>query len=346
MEPKLERYSRQILFSSVGEEGQKKLLDSYIVIIGCGALGSIQANLLARAGVGRLLLVDRDFTEENNLQRQVLFNEEDVLLSTPKVIAAQKKLKAINSTIKVDSLITDVTDKNIKQIIKGADLVLDGLDNFKTRFLINDACLEQNIPWIYGGCVGSQGLSMTILPGVSPCLRCVFESAPPPELSPSCNTARILSTAVNMIASIQVTEAIKLLIGDKAKLHEGLVSLDAWDNTFKVLNFSKYGEDEKCELCRTQKKEVLKTDEKDSIVATSLCGRNAVQVMRPDKRELQFDALAEKLKSLCEVSHNDYIFYFAVEDYEVSVFKDGRAIIKGTEDLAVAKNIYSQYVGN
>src|SRR5688572_120437 len=235
MEKKLERYSRQILFDGIGERGQERLSDARVVCIGCGALGSVIAGTLARAGVGHLTVVDRDFVEESNLQRQVLFDEDDVKYSLPKAVAAEKKLRQINSQIEVNGIVTDANYANIEDLIRDADLVMDGADNFETRFLLNDACVKLEIPWVYGACVGSYGLSMFVIPRETPCLRCVFETAPPPGMSPTCDTSGVIGPIVNIIASFQCMEAIKYLTGNKEKLNGDLLMMDVWTDRFQRL---------------------------------------------------------------------------------------------------------------
>jgi len=344
--PNLDRYSRQILFRGIGKEGQEKLLASRVVVIGCGALGTVQANALVRAGVGTVIIADRDFVEENNLQRQILFDEEDIREKLPKAVAAQEKLAKINSGVKVEALVTDVNYKNIEMIIRGADLVLDGVDNFETRFLLNDACHKSKIPWIYGACIGSYGISMTVIPGKTACVRCLFDTAPPPGLSPTCDTAGILSSTVNIVASAQVAEAMKLLTGRAEALRKGVLAFDLWSNMFRTLGASMSGPLKECPVCGGGKYEYLEAEDRDVTFATSLCGRNAVQVTRTEGKEVSFAELAEKMGTVGEVKHNAFILSAKIDEYEISVFKDGRAIIKGTHDPAVAKSVYSKYVGS
>ncbi|MBF0253827.1 MAG: ThiF family adenylyltransferase [Candidatus Omnitrophica bacterium] len=345
MEPGLERYSRQILFSGVGEAGQKKLLASRIVVIGCGALGTVQANALVRSGIGDVVIVDRDYVEENNLQRQILFDEEDVRQKLPKAVAAERKLKLINSKVRVTSIVADVNHKNIESLVGPADLVMDGVDNFETRLLLNDVCVKNNKPWIYGACIGSYGITMPVIPGKTPCVRCVFETAPPPGLTPTCDTAGILSSTVNLVASLQVAEAMKILMGQEDKLHRDLVAFDLWANMFKTLHVSK-GPKPDCLCCGQRNFEYLDAKDEQATFATSLCGRNAVQVNRGESMRVEFDSLAQRLEGVAEVSHNDFILTFKVDGFEVSVFTDGRAIIKGSNDPAVARSVYSKYIGS
>src|SRR5262245_14144830 len=232
-EPNLERYSRQMRFYGIGESGQRKLLDSHVTLCGCGALGTVLANALVRAGVGHLRLVDRDFIETHNLQRQVLFDEHDVADNLPKAEAAARKLGAINSSVHVEPVVADIDRTNIVELVQDADLILDGTDNFEIRYLINDAAVKLNKPWVYGGCIGSHGQTMTILPGETPCLRCVFEAAPAPGEAGTCETAGVLGPIVNMVASLQATEAFKILTGRKEQISRELVYLDVWENVYR-----------------------------------------------------------------------------------------------------------------
>ncbi len=340
--PDLSRYHRQYLLPQIGGEGQKKISSSRVVVLGCGALGSIIANHLARAGAGMIRIVDRDFVELNNLQRQVLFDEEDIRRNLPKAVAAKEKLEKINSSIKVEALVTDVNHTNIESLIKGADLVLDGMDNFETRFLINDTCITHSIPWIYGGCIGTHGITMTIIPGKTPCLRCVFESAPPPELSPTCDTAGVLGPAVNIIASLQATEALKFLSGNLQALDKTLYTYDAWTREARALRIENLRQKINCPTCGERNFEYLR-GEKGSR-STSLCGRNAVQISRDQPLSLDFKELAAKLKPVGEVSYNAFLLKFKTGEHEITLFPDGRAIVIGTASVAIARSLYSKYI--
>ena len=312
------------------------------MILGCGALGSILANHLGRAGVGTIRIVDRDFIEYNNLQRQVLFDEEDVRQNLPKAVAAKNKLEKINSEIKIEAVVADVNYTNIEQLIEGVDLVVDGMDNFETRFVINDACVKHHMPWIYGGCIGTHGITMVIVPGKTPCLRCVFESAPPPELSPTCDTAGVLGPAVNVIASFQAMEAIKFLSGNFDALDKTLYTFDVWTRESKALKIEGLHQRIDCPTCGQKNFEYL-TGEKGSR-STSLCGRNAVQISRDNPLEIDFKTLADKLKQVGEVRYNNFLLKFKVDKHEITLFPDGRAIIQGTNDIALARTLYSKYV--
>jgi molybdopterin-synthase adenylyltransferase len=338
-----ERYSRQILFDGIGEAGQARLNQACAVVIGCGALGAVQAETLARAGVGRLILVDRDFVEESNLQRQIMFEESDARERLPKAVAAARRIARVNSAIEVEPMVTDVNFKNIEELIADADVVLDGTDNFETRFLINDACVKLNKPWIYGAAVGSYGLTMTVLPRRTPCLRCVLEAMPEPGSGETCDTAGVLMPIISIIASLQAVEAIKILTGQQEKLHGALVRVDVWDfqiNKIKLANFA--GQDE-CPVCGRGEFEFLRGAGRQ--VAVSLCGRNAVQIAQTGSSKLDFKALAARLKPLGDVAFNDFLLRFRVEDYDITVFRDARSIIKGTNDINVARGIYARYIG-
>ena len=331
------------MFKPLGEEGQRKLCASRVAVIGCGALGSVITNTLARAGVGFLRIVDRDFIELNNLQRQVLFDEKDIAQNIPKAIATANKIKDINSQIEIEPVVSDVNFTNIENFIQDVDLVLDGTDNFETRFLVNDACVKLGKPWIYAACIGAHGLTMNILPGKTPCLRCVFESAPPPELTPTCDTAGILASAATVIASLACTEAIKLLSGNEKAVSNTLFSFNVWTRETKSFRLEGLREKTNCPACKQQNFEFLKGDQ--SARTTTLCGRNAVQISRPDRLKLNLDELAGRLKPVGNVSYNKFMLQADINGYHLTVFPDGRAIVKGTNDPAKAKTVYAKFIG-
>ena len=333
-----ERYSRQILFRGIGETGQDKLLASRVAIVGCGALGSSQASLIARAGVGELIIIDRDFVEESNLQRQTLFTERDAAERLPKAVAAEANLRAANSGVRVRGIVADLTADNIAELLSGAALVLDGTDNFETRYLINDFCVQSGIPWIYGAAVGSYGVTMTIRPGRTPCLVCLFPE-PPGGMHATCDTEGILASVATAVASLQVAEAMKLLVGDTKSLHGKLISFDVWENRFQALDPGPPSEG--CRAC--QRREFVYLSGSRSVPIT-LCGRNSVQI-HERRRPLDFSELEKKLKPLGAVRYNPYVFQFAAEPYELTIFPDGRAIIKGTTDTGVARSLYARYIG-
>lgn len=345
----LERYSRQMRFPGIGKAGQEKLLAARVTLCGCGALGTVLANVLVRAGVGFVRVIDRDFVEPSNLQRQVLFDESDVTNNLPKAEAAAVKLRQINSAVTVEPIVADINRTNIEDFCEGADLILDGSDNFEIRYLINDVAIKHGKPWVYGGAVGSQGMSMTIIPGETPCLRCVFEAAPAPGETGTCETAGVLAPAVNIVASYQATEALKLLSGNKAAVNKELLILDVWENTNRRVKVAPLaGRKGQCPCCAKRSFEWL--DGAHGTQTTSLCGRNAVQVSQRTKGKLDFAYLAGVLKQSGEVSYNKFLLKFQLvengDPYEFTVFEDGRAIIKGTDQPDKARTLYAKYVGH
>jgi adenylyltransferase/sulfurtransferase len=344
MDEVLERYSRQMRFPGIGEDGQRRLLDSHVTLCGCGALGTVLANALVRGGVGHLRLVDRDFIETNNLQRQVLFDEHDVAENLPKAEAAARKLAAVNSSVHVEPVVTDIDRTNILELVKDADLILDGTDNFEIRYLINDAAIKLGKPWVYGGCIGSHGQTMTILPGETPCLRCVFEAAPAPGEAGTCETAGVLSPIVNIVASFQAAEAFKILTGGRDRINRDLIYVDVWDNVQRRIKIAPLLGKVDCPCCRRRRFEWLEGEQGSH--TTSLCGRNAVQVAQRTPARLNFEGMARQLETLGQVSYNRFLLKFEAEGYQFTVFPDGRAIIKGTDDVDRARTLYAKYVGH
>lgn len=340
----LERYSRQIRYPKLGEEGQRKLMNSRVTICGCGALGTVLANHLARAGVGFLRIVDRDFIETHNLQRQILFDEVDVAENLPKSEAAARKLRLINKQVEIDARVTDIDHTNIVDLVSDADLILDGTDNFETRYLINEVAVKLNKPWIYGGVIGSEGQTMTILPGITPCIRCVVETSPPPGMAPTCETAGVLGPAVSVIASFEAVEAIKILTGAHDALNKDLIMVDIWDWTFRRLKVAGLKGKVDCPTCGRHDYQWLRGELGSH--TTTLCGRNAVQVATRRTEPLDFAEMARGLTAVAGVRHNAYMLRFAADGHEFTVFPDGRAIIKGTNDIAKAKTLYAQYIGS
>ena len=337
-----ERYSRQILFSGIGVAGQRRLHQSRALIVGCGALGSAQAESLARAGVRKLRIADRDFVEASNLQRQTMFTERDASERVPKAIAAANHLREINSEIEVESEITDVNHANIERLLKDCDLVLDGTDNFATRYLINDACVKHEINWIYGAAVGSYGVTMTIRPHQTPCLRCVFEEAPPPASAPTCDTAGVIMPIICVVAAVQVTEALKLLTGQDEELHGSLMQFDVWRNQWRKINPGPPSPD--CPTCGSGIYATLAATSGD--FAAVLCGRNAVQISPSQATQLNFEELASRLCATGEVKFNDYLLRFRTGEIELTVFRDARSIIRGTSEITTARSLYAKYIGN
>jgi len=334
----INRYSRQTLFPGIGEEGQKKLGNSSVVLIGCGALGTVIATSLVRAGIGKIKIIDRDFIEYHNLQRQVIFDEEDIKAGLPKAIAAEHHLKKVNSSIEIEGVVADVNYTNIEKFVAGADVILDGLDNFETRGLINDVSLKHKIPWIYGGAIGASGMSMNIIPGETPCLRCVHPEVPKGARMLTCETAGVISPAPFIIGSIQSAEAIKILVGAK-EINQDLIVINVWEGKFSRF---KIGRRDDCPACQG-KYEFLEA--RFGTKTISLCGQNAVQVLNPEVGEVSFDSLAAHLKPLGEVSHNKFMLRFVVDSHEMIVFPDGRAIVKNTNDKSLARGLYAKYIG-
>ncbi len=336
-----ERYSRQILFPEIGKSGQEKLLASRVLIIGCGALGCAHAETLTRAGVGRLRIADRDFVEFTNLQRQTLFGETDAEEKLPKTIAAKKRLTEINSEIEVEAIVADISHSNIENLIKDCDLVLDGTDNFQTRYLINDACVKSNKTWIYGAAVSSYGATMTIIPNETPCLRCIFEEMPGAGSSPTCDTAGVIQPIISIISAVQTTEALKILVKKTKNLHKSLMQFDVWQNDWRKIKLGKPNAD--CKTCGQRNFEFLDAESQE--FSFVLCGRDAVQISPANGAQIDLQTLAEKLKSVGEVKQNDYLLRFTSGDYELTIFRDARAIIRGTDDVSTARSIYAKYVG-
>jgi molybdopterin/thiamine biosynthesis adenylyltransferase len=334
-----DRYSRQILFPGIGEEGQERLRAARLVIVGCGATGSALVSLLARAGVGHLRIIDRDYVESSNLQRQSLFDESDAVESIPKAAAAAKKITAFNSEIVTEAHIADLTPVNIAQLLEGVQLILDGTDNFQTRYLINDFAVQKNLPWIYTAAVGAYGITMNILPGESSCLSCVFPE-PPSGTVETCDTAGILNSAVNLVASIAATEAIKILIGAKDKLRRTLFSYDVWTNQQSEISTVAPRPD--CQTCGAREFPHLAGEGRPQI---TLCGRNSVQI-HERHRPISFSEMSTRLLPHGRVKHNDFVLKFWRDPYELTLFPDGRAIIKGTTDTAIARSLYARYIGS
>lgn len=333
-----ERYSRQILFPGIGAEGQQKLMESHAVIIGCGALGSFHAGALARAGVGRLTLIDRDYVEASNLQRQWLYTESDAAEGLPKAVAAQRRLREINSSVQVTAEVADLTPANIEELAGEADVILDGTDNFETRYLVNDFAIREGIPWIYGAAVASYGLVMPVLPGDSCCLKCVYPE-PPSGAQPTCETAGVLNTITSLIASLQVSLAYQVLTGKTAQIARKLTTVDVWTGVIRQLRQPERQAD--CPACGRRQFVHLEGRKRTPI---SLCGRNAVQI-HDRARPLDLADLEARLTPLGSVRRNEFALRFFLPPHEMTIFPDGRAIIKGTTDTGLARSLYARYVG-
>jgi len=336
----LDRYSRQTLFGPIGKDGQERLGDSSVAIIGCGALGTVLANNLCRAGIGRLVIADRDYIELNNLQRQILFDEDDIARRLPKAIAAAEKLHRVNSTTKIEALVEDINVDGIESLVQNVDLVLDATDNFETRYLLNDVCVKYARPWIYSGVIASYGVTMNIVPGDTPCLRCIFPEMPLPGTTPTCDTAGVLNGIVGAIAGVAATEALKLLL-QSDKVSRAMFWMDVWENTSERIELPRQPD---CPSCGLHQYEFL--DSLSGTSSTSLCGRDAVQVRGGKKGDrINLPDLAERLRPVGQVSFNEFLLRFIVDGYELTIFPDARAIIKGTDDEQVAKSVYARYIG-
>lgn len=345
IDPALNRYLRQVLCDKIGEEGQRRLMESRVVLIGCGALGTVLASTLVRAGVGFTRICDRDYIELDNLQRQILFDEDDIAANLPKAQAAAARLARINSDVTVEAVVVDVNHTNIERLAEDADLLLDGTDNFETRFLINDLAVKTRRPWIYGAVIGATGLCMTIVPHDTPCLRCVFENAPPPEMNPTCDTVGVLASAVNLVAGLQAVEAMKLLAGRADEINRHLVHLDVWSGRFVNVNVQADYDEGDCPCCKRHEFPYLSGELSGQ--TTTLCGRDAVQVNPGSKVRADFAALAQKLQPVAigPVKHNRFMLKARVGEHELTLFPDGRAIIKGTADPDKARTLYAKYFG-
>lgn len=338
------RYSRQILFAGIGKEGQARLLDSRVAIVGMGALGTVLANHMVRAGVGYVRLIDRDFVEPSNLQRQMLYDEEDARRSLPKAIAATEKLRLINSSVTIEPHITDLTAYNAEELLADVSLVLDATDNFRTRYLINDVCVKHTIPWIYGGAVSAKGMFTSIRPGETPCLRCLFPEAPAVGESATCDTAGVIGPIIHIVASYQATEALKLLVGAADKYNTNLEHFDLWDNQHQQLGTSRAKRAD-CPTCAKREFSFLAPESQEGM-AVSLCGRNTVQINPPEGTRLDLNQLAQTLEPLGQVEQNKFLLRFTTGELTLVVFPDGRVLVQGTDDLTVARSMHDKYIGS
>ncbi len=335
-----DRYSRQTRFAPIGAEGQARISTARIALIGAGALGSVSAELLARAGAGFLRIVDRDFVELSNLQRQSLYNEDDVRQNLPKAIAAASRLRGINSSVQIEAVVDDVNPSTVEDYIHDVDLVLDGLDNFETRFVINDACAKHSKPWIYSAAVGSYGLVMPILPGKSPCLRCMLGSLPAPGTSPTCDTAGVIGPITHIVASMQAATALKLIVGALDPEHLQLVTCDIWAGTFRSLELE-CDTMATCPVCSEGRYDYL---DGSPLRTITLCGRNAVQLIPAVKGDMDFQKLSQPFPA-SGVQFNEFLMRCSAPPFELTLFRDGRAIVKGTEEPSTARSLYSKIVG-
>lgn len=336
------RYSRQELFSPIGKDGQQRISEKHVLIIGVGALGSGSAEALVRAGIGKLTIVDRDYVEWSNLQRQQLYSEEDAKNRLPKVIAAKKRLTAINSSVAIEAIIADASALELEDWAKNVDLIIDATDNFETRMIINDVSQMVGVPWIYGACVGSYGISYTIIPEKTPCLSCLIETVPLGGLT--CDTAGIISPAVNMVVSYQISEALKILVGDLDSLRNKLVSFDLWKNQSSAIQVDKLKKED-CPSCGEDRSYPYLSFENQTKTAV-LCGRDSVQI-RPSIPTVRDLEALEKLfaNQGGTVQRNPYLLSYSVDPYRIVVFKDGRVLVHGTKDISEAKALYHRYLG-
>ncbi|MBU0702359.1 MAG: ThiF family adenylyltransferase [Chloroflexi bacterium] len=337
----LDRYSRQTLLPEIGATGQERLLASSVTVVGCGALGTVIASGLVRAGVGRIRIVDRDYIELNNLQRQVLFDEEDVAKGLPKAIAAVEKLKKVNSQVELEPVVADVNPDNVEQLIGDVDLVLDGTDNFETLLLINDACVKHDIPWIYGAVISTYGMTMSIIPHQTPCFRCFLREIPLPGSTPTCDMVGVLGAAANVIGSLEVAQALKFLTHREELLQPRLIYLDVWAGIWEEIQMRKNGT--ACPTCDLGRYEFLEA--KAGHRLTTLCGRDAVQISPRKKVAPSFSQLASRLCAVGKVDYNDFLLRFRTDHHELTIFPDGRTIVKGVGNEAEAKTVYARYVG-
>ena len=324
----------------MGREGQRRLLQSSAVVVGCGAIGALTAQLLARAGVGRLRVIDRDFVEPSNLQRQALFDEEDARKAWPKAVAAETKLRLLNSEIEISGVVADLTAQNARELLAGADLILDGTDNFETRFLLNDYAVEAGRPWIYAAAVGSYGVMHAIRPGETACLACLVEAADfGPVLEETCDTVGVLGPAVALVSSLATAEALKFLSGELQALHGRLISSDVWSGRMQSLGVERNPD---CRACARRQLIYLEGQAQPHV---TLCGRDSVQI-HERRRRLDLAALAANLTAAgLAVRANDFLLKFSAPPYEMTVFGDGRSILKGSTDPAVARSLYARYIG-
>jgi adenylyltransferase/sulfurtransferase len=342
--PDLRRYARQTILPVIGEAGQRALGEGRVLLVGCGALGTHVADTLVRAGVGFLRIVDRDFVDLHNLQRQVLFDEDDLTRGLPKALAAAEKLRRINSTVTIEPIVDDANAGNIAALLDGIDLIIDGTDNFETRYLLNDVAAQAGLPWIYGGVLASYGMTLTIVPGVTACLRCLFPEPPPPGAAPTCETAGVLAPAVAMVAAIEATEAIKLLIGAREATNRELLAIDLWRLSVDRLPAIRQAD---CPTCGDGPRSYPFLQLSGASRTVALCGRNAVQITLGAPADLALPDLAARLNAAGDVRHNAHLLRFRPRDteQELVIFPNGRAIVHGTDETALARSLYARYVG-
>jgi molybdopterin/thiamine biosynthesis adenylyltransferase len=342
-EKRLSRYRRQMRFAPLGEDGQRVLLNARVLVCGCGALGSVAADLLVRAGVGFVRVVDRDFLEADNLHRQVLFDERDVADELPKAVAGARRLAQINSEVEIEPVVADVSAANIASLADDVQLIVDGTDNFETRYLLNDYAVARSKPWVFGGCVGAEGQVLAILPGETPCLSCLVPEPPPAEAQPTCETAGVIGPIVSVIASLQSAEALKILSGNLEAVNRRLVTVDLWGNQIRSIGVARQEDPAGCRTC--VKRDFPWLEGRRGAAAVSLCGRNAVQLAPSSTDGVSLPDLRKKLEPLGAVSGNEFLLRFGAGNYRITVFADGRTIIGGTDDPAVARVVHARYIG-
>ena len=339
---KFDRYRRQIRYANLGEAGQRQLLDARVLVCGSGALGCVIADTLVRAGVGFVRIVDRDFVERDNLHRQVLFNEDDARQQLPKAIAAANRLRGVNSEVEIEPVVADLNASNIRQLADDVEVIVDGTDNFETRYLVNDYAVATGKPWVFGGCVGAEGQVMVIVPGETPCLSCLMPEPPPASAQPTCETAGVLAPIVNVIASVQAMEALKLLSGNRQQCSRKMTLFDLWQNQIRPIGVGT-SRNEHCPTCGQRDFAWLEGRKGSSV--TRLCGRNSVQISPDTSKRVDLPALAGRLREVGEVTTNPFLLRLRVEDFLLTVFADGRTIVGGTDDPAVAKTVLAKYLG-
>ncbi len=339
----LDRYRRQLRYAPLGEEGQRRLMQARVLVVGSGALGCVVADTLVRAGVGFVRLVDRDFVETDNLHRQVLFDESDANAHLPKAVAAARRLARINSTVEIDPIVADLNATNIHQLADDVELIVDGTDNFETRYLLNDYAVANEKPWIFGGCVGTEGQTLAIVPGETPCLSCIMPEPPPATAQPTCETAGVLGPIVNVIASLQAMEALKLLSGNRKQLNPAMTIVDLWGNQIRSIGVGTSRSND-CPTCGLRDFSWL--DGRRGSAITRLCGRNSVQIAPATPEPVDLPALALRLRAIGHVSSNPFLLRLKVDDYLLTLFADGRTIVGGTDDPAVARTVLAKYLGS
>jgi adenylyltransferase/sulfurtransferase len=337
------RYSRQILFHPIGKTGQERLLQSRVAIVGMGALGTVLANHMVRAGVGFVRLIDRDFVEPSNLQRQMLYDEEDARQHLPKAIAAYEKLRRINSEVEMEPVVADLTPRNAERLLTDIQLVLDATDNFQVRYLVNDVCVKHSIPWVYGGAVSAKGMFTAIRPGVTPCLRCLFPEPPNAGEMPTCDTAGVIGPIIHVVASYQAAEALKLLVGATEALNPYLQHFDLWENQHQQIRVAKARRPD-CPACGKREFSYLAPDSPEGL-AVSLCGRDTVQISPKEGASVDLDRLEELLSPLGTVERNRFLLRFHIEPHTLVVFPDGRVLVQGTDDITLARSLHAKYIG-